>query len=433
MKISAIKQKWGRNEFLRNSTKLLSGSIIAQIFPLVAMPFFTRIYSTEEIGVWTAYLTATIILTVIATLQYELAIPLVRKRSEAANLFLLSIIVSMLVSLIMLIFIYLFFDFIFEHLSQKHRVIGTWIYFLPLSSFLLGLFQSINYWLNREKKFGVISKIKISKSSSTHLVQYLLGVFGFTSTGLIGGMIFGQAFSALYAFKKGFWERMRIFKLLRLKKIVPLAIKYKEMPQFNTVLTLLNTLSNHLPILLLLKYHGFEVTALYGLSLRIISTPLGLVGHSVSQVFYQRAAEKHFKNEDLYSFLKQSYWKLFSFSIVPFALIALLAPIGFELYFGSEWEIAGQYTRVLIPFLFLLFINSSVSSIITILKLQKFFVIYNVFLLIARFLAIYAGYYLYKSAYMSILFFSAVGVLNNIFVMIFCLTAAKKRKMGRNE
>jgi hypothetical protein len=59
--------------------------------------------------------------------------------------------------------------------------------------------------------------------------------------------------------------------------------------------------------------------------------------------------------------------------------------------------------------------NSPVSYIVTILGKQQQMVIYDASLLIMRIAALIAGYMIYRDAYYSVLFYSIVGFVFNLF------------------
>ena len=425
MKLKRLR-KLLKNEFFRNFLTLFTGSSIAQAIPFIITPFLTRLFPNEIFGIFFVYSSTIMILSILSTLQYELAIVLPKKEKDAANLLALSLITTFIVSLITLIIIILLFDSITIMLGSTQ--IGKWLYFIPLSIFFTGIFQSCSYWNNRKKNYKLISYGKITKSFSSGTVQLTGGYLGFLKIGLIPGLIFGQFISAFYILIRTFKNYKYFYKIISLKNIIFVAKKYKDIPLFNTLISLLNTLSNHLPIFLLTKYYGLRFASFYGLSNRIINTPMGLIGQSVGQVFYQKASEIYNNKQNFYDYIKKTYWRLFKVAIIPFVVIAIIAPYLFEYLFGSEWVIAGKFTQILIPWLFIGFLNSPISYIITILNKQKKFLLYDILLLIFRFLSLYLGYKIYNDAFISILFYSLTGLCFNIFLIFYFLTISKKTK-----
>ena len=189
-----------KNEFYRNVATLLSGSAIAQAIPILIMPILTRIYPTEIFGIFFIYSSIILVLTIISTLEYELAIVLPEKDEDAINVFVLSIMVSFIISLFILAGILLFFDSITQLLGDKN--IGRWLYFIPLSVLLVGIYQAFNFWNNRKKRYKIISYSRISKTTTSGSVQLSSGLTGFTGIGLITGLISGQFVAVVYIYFK---------------------------------------------------------------------------------------------------------------------------------------------------------------------------------------------------------------------------------------
>jgi O-antigen/teichoic acid export membrane protein len=175
----------------------MTGTTIAQALPIAAAPILTRIYTPEEFGVFAFYFAVVSILAVMATGRYELAIVLPRRKSHAFQLVALSSLISLLISLFFVLIIWLFQDKINNLLGKPE--LSSWLYFIPLSIFLTGLYQSFYYWFNREKNYNVMAKSRVVQSG---MMVTSLVIFGWFSKvagmGLVIGQVIGQVFSVLF-------------------------------------------------------------------------------------------------------------------------------------------------------------------------------------------------------------------------------------------
>jgi len=410
----AFKKDTYKNVFI-----LFSGFSIAQAIPLLATLVLTRVFTKDQFGIFFIYSSLCMILSTFITLKLELAIVLPNKKDEGKVLFITSLLTSFIFSGIVYLVILFFYDPITNILGDKN--IGKLLYILPLSLLFLGIVQSCSYWLNRNNKFKEISVINVSKSLTSSIVQISLGLFSFLKFGLIIGLISGQFISAIYGIYCSFKEKIIDTKNTSIKRIFDLVSRYKKIPIYNTSIAVSNTLSNHLPIFLLTSFYSLEMTALYGLAHRIIATPLGLVSQSVGQVLYNEASQRYNKGINLRSLIISTYKKLAKLAIIPSIIIMAFAPFIFGLLFGQEWKLAGTFTQLLIPWLFLMFLNSPMTYIITILNKQNQLLIYDILLLIFRFIALFVGYKYFGSITYSIILFSLAGVLFNIFLMFYIL------------
>jgi len=419
-----IRERIQKSEFLKHFLMLFSGSLTAHLIPIIIIPVLTRLFSAEIFGIYFVYSAMVMVLSTLSTMQYELAIVLPQEDDEALVLLLISFIMAILISSLTALLIFIFYDLVTSILGEK--AVGYWIYLLPVSIFLVGTAQALGYWANRQKDYSTMSKGRIMKAVGTSAVQFGTGISQMQPLGLIPGLILGQFTAAAY-FVFNFRNIIRkAFQHLSLKKILHVAITHRNLPLFNTLIGLLNKFSNHLPIFMLTRYFGLSAASYYGISHRIVNMPMGLFGQAIGQVFYQRATESYNRKESIYTLVRQMYINLFRIALIPYAGLAVFAPFLFKYVLGAEWEISGYFTRILIPWLFIMFLNSPLTYVITILRKQVNMVFYDVFLLTFRFLALYAGFKLFNDIFITLGLYSVVGFVFNLILMFYILYISKR-------
>lgn len=416
-----------KHDIYKNIFILFSGSTLAQVIPLLATILLTRIFGKEQFGIYFIYSSLCMVFSMLISLKLEMAIILPSKSSEGKILFFSSLIISLILSTILFIIILLFYEPLNTLLGDKS--IGNLLYFLPFSLLLLGVIQSSSFWLNRNNYFKAISLIKVIKSTTSSILQIILGLFTVIKSGLVFGLVAGQLVSTIYALSNSFKNKLIISEKYKFEKALKLIKKYKDVPIFNTSIAISNTLSNHLPILLLTVFYSIEMTAYYGLAHRVIATPMGLISQSVGQVLYNESTKRFNAGENLKKLIVSTYKKLFKLSIIPFIILFFLGPIIFSFLFGNEWKIAGTFTQILIPWLLLMFLNSPMTYVLTVLNKQKQLFVYDLFLLIFRFLALFLGYYIFNNVLYSVSFFSLVGFTFNLFLLFFILKISNTQKI----
>ena len=416
-----------KKEFVKNVLTLITGSAISQIVIYASILLLTRLFSTELFGIYILFSSVTLILKPLATLQYEFAIVLPKKNEDAINLLGFSIIVLCCYCLILLLII----DIYNESIAKFFNIIelSNFIYLLPLSVFLFGCVSVFDYWNNRTNKFKNISQGLIVKSSVMSATQIATGFSSLKSFGLIPGMLLGQFFQLLFLVKVSAKLMITLRKEISLKKMFLLAKKYKDIPIFNTIINLTNNLSNELPVLLITKYFGLENSGIYGLAIKFTRAPIGVFQQSVSQVFFNKASKVYNNEGNMHALVIKTAKHLLLISM--FIFVPLFA-ISFylDILFGENWSDVGLYSRILIPWLFFAFLSNPITSLIMILNKQKTIIFYDIFLLIFRFLALFLGYYFYKNIVISLMLFSAVGVLFNILIFIYLLKTSKENKIA---
>ncbi len=422
MSIYSYFNKYKNNQFFKNFLTLFTGSVVAQGILFLSILILTRLFDEEAFGIYALYASSVFLLKTLATLCYELAIVLPKRDKDAINLFAFSLIIVFLFSLFLLGVIVIFHDNIIAVL--KIEEISYFIYFVPLSVFFLGNISALDYWNNRTDLFKNISIGNVSKSATMSATQLITGFSSFKTIGLVPGMIVGQFVNMVVIAKLAYKRLQKDAKHISLKRMLFLAKKYRDIPLFNTVLTFANRLSTELPVLLITHYFGIGTAGVYGLAVRVSKTPPGMIGQSISQVFFNKASKVYNADGNLFELLKKTYKKLFITALVIFIPL-LFVSYFLDVVFGKNWTEVGLYVRIIIPWLFMGFLNSPVSYIVSILNKQKSILIYDILVLTSRFLAFYLGYTIYNDVIMSLLFFSGVGVFFNLVILVYFLKIAK--------
>ncbi|OED64574.1 hypothetical protein A143_09670 [Vibrio splendidus ZS-139] len=394
--LNTIKKKLSGSEFYRNVFLLARGTTIAQALPILISPILTRIYGPEDFGILAIYVALMSILGVISTGRYELSIMLPKSNAEAIQLVWLTILTSFIISILILILIILGFEDLSQHVNfpEEYQYL---IYFIPLSVFILGICQSITTLLNRNKKYKEMSLTKVISNSSSGFTQISgSGLNGGLLIGYISGQISGLLY-LLFVFKKVCYSDLDLkSNKLRpnLRTMSKLAYKYRVFPQVNAISSLLNTSSVQLVPLLLTAFFSSVTTGFYSLSQRILQMPMSLLGSSIALVYFQKANELSSNKEKLKALTLSINKKLLVIGIIPISLTLLLGDYLFELVFGEEWKVAGEYAQYLAPWIYLVFVSSPLSHLLTVLGKQKELLIFNTFLFFTRIGWLLFAYYL---------------------------------------
>ena len=411
-----------KKEFVKNVLTLITGSAISQIVVYASILILARLFSTELFGVYFLFTSSILLLKPIISLQLDLAIVLPKKDEEAINIFALTTVVIFILSLLLFLIILFFKDAILTFFEIEK--LTYFIYLLPLSTFFYGFISTLNYWNNRTKSFKNIAKGNISKSSILSLSQIATGASKLNSIGLIPGMILGQITQVILLLKVSFSSLNKLKKEISFIKMILLAKKYKDIPKFNTLISFLNTLSNEIPVLMITKYFGLANAGIYGLAIKVGRAPSGIVQDSVSQVFFNKATEIYNQDKNLTKIITKTGKNLLKIGLLIFVPLFIIS-FYLDIVFGKDWQQVGLYLRVLIPWLFIMFLSSPLTSLIVILNKQKTILFYDIFLLTFRFLAFYLGYYIYNDILISLIFFSAIGVVFNIFIIAYFFKVSK--------
>ncbi|GAA3706771.1 lipopolysaccharide biosynthesis protein [Oceanisphaera sediminis] len=356
-----------KSEFSRNVLTLMTGTAVAQAIPIAISPILTRIYSPEDFGVLGLFVAITAVFASIANGRYELAIMLPRKDSEAINLVVLGFAICTTISMILLLVVVFSNEKIKESLGNES--IGFWLYFVPLSVFLSGCFNVLNYYNVRRKHYKDLRNAAIAKSFVTASVQLSVGFFKSGAAGLIGGQIFSQLVANTRLIKN--IGKDDLSRSLCKRKVIVLAKRYRDFPKFTLWAGLANTLSQNINNVLISSYYGLSTLGHYSFTERMLGMPASLIGNAVGQVFFQQASKEYQQTGRAYNSFISATKKLVIISLPVYFVLYFFVEDLFHYVFGPDWRVAGTYAKIMIPFFMIKFVVSPLTVMNQINKKNK--------------------------------------------------------------
>ena len=400
----------------------MTGTTIAQAIPVAATPILTRIYTPEDLGMLALFLAITSIFGTIVSGRYELAIMLPSKNDDAINILTLGLIITLFISFVIFVLIFILINY-FPNLEYNNKF-GLWLYFIPLSTLLIGIWNLLNYYNLRKKNYSDLKNTQIIKSTILIIISVCVGIIKSGVNVLISAEIISRLLANINLSKNIARDKFLLNKISK-KKIKILSIKYKKFPKFDLMSALTNTASIQIPYLLIDFFFNTVVVGFFSLSHRFISMPVSLIGSSIGKVFFQQSSLIK-KNEKKINILTlTTYKKLFKIGLIPFAILAGYGDYIFSFLFGSEWIIAGLYAQLLSVWIFFVFITSPISTLCLTLEKQKEGMIFNFCLLITRALSLIFSAIFFNDIYITILIFAVVSAALWMFWFFYLINLVK--------
>ena len=410
-----LKKLKPKSEFSRNVLTLMTGTTIAQAIPIAISPILTRIYTPEDFGVFALYMSVASIVSVIATGRYELAIMLPKKDEDAVNIVALSIIISFFVSFISFLIVFIFNAQITNLLGNQE--ISNWLYFIPITVLLTGIYQTFNYWLNRKKEYKRLSTSRVVQGATTATTNLGMGFNGFGSSGLILGNILGQGVATAILGKLIWKEDSYRLNEIKKLKIFVMGRRYVKFPKYDVLASLSNVSSHQITHILFNTIFNSTIAGYYYFTQRLLGLPITFISSVIADVFRQTATLEYQLHNNAKQIYISTFKKLFILSFFPSLFLFFYAVDLFVFIFGDMWKIAGEYTQILVPMLFLRFISSPLSFMLYIGGKQHMNLLGNglfLFLTLASFYfshspleTIYFLSYAYSCIYIVYLYISA--------------------------
>lgn len=371
MKISgSIRRFLPKSAFAKSVSILVGGTAAGQAITVLASPLLTRIYTPEEFGTLAVFTSFLSIVAVIASLRYELALPLPEEDETAANVLALSLSIVAANALLIGVLVWLFGDKLVNMVNAPQ--LHSYLWLLPLGIIGAGFYQVLSFWAVRKKAFNRIAQTKLSQSMGQVSTQVGLGLTVSGPVGLLLGQVIGQAVGSTTLATLAWRNDGQSLKAVNPSEMLRVASRYKRFPLLSSGAAWLNALGLQLPVLLLSGFYGSQTTGWFLLAQRVLGTPLDLLGRSVAQVYFGESA--HLAQQHNSKGLIQLFKKLVKYQLliglVIVVPVAIAAPWVLPIIFGAQWYEAGLYLTILAPMLLVQFVSSPLGGILDVLERQ---------------------------------------------------------------
>ena len=312
------------------------------------------------------------------------------KDEDAIYISALGFIISSFISFILLILVFFFNDYFVNIIGNEE--IGFWLYFVPITVFLIGLWNVLNYFNNRKKNYKDLRNATILKSIVLASINLSVGLVKNGVTGLISGEILSKISANTRLLKNIIKDEFLISKITK-TKIKSMAKKYKNFPIISLPSSFFTALHPNLFSILLSSLYNVTLLGHYYMVQRVLGLPATLMGVSIGQVFFQSAVKEKEKTGKARIIFKSTVKKLFIIALPFFVWLFFVVEHLFAFVFGETWRIAGTYSQILIPLFFIKLLSSPVSMINTVFEKQIYGLYISIILLVSNIGIIIGSYY----------------------------------------
>jgi O-antigen/teichoic acid export membrane protein len=383
-----IIEKLNKSVFAKNVLLIGGGVVFAQSIQLIFSPILTRLYTPEQFGVLSIYLSLISVMTNICTLKYEMAILIPKQKKSAIALTYISFII-LLISCMVMILVLGISQNIINNIFGNQYLHGL-SFAIPLGTFLVGTYQILSYFAVREQQYSILAKTKINQSFTQVIFQLLMGFFYLKPLSLVAGDIAGRI-GGIWSLFNLLRKEMRKTKIsfLSIKRLI---IRFRHYPLFTSVSSFINSLGVQLPSLLFTIIYGVNIGGYFSLVQRVLGVPISVISQSVSQVYLGELTsylKSEGKNKNIKSLFVSTALKLFSLGVIPSLILIVFGPDLFGVFFGAHWRTAGEFIRPLSLMFLVQFVVLPLSQTLIILERQKIQLIWD----ISRFIIVCSGFY----------------------------------------
>lgn len=405
-----------QSAFAKNVITLMTGTSIAQAIPIAITPILSRLYTPEDFGVFAFYMAIASIFSVLVTGRYELAIILPEKDSDAINIVALSILLSCFLSA--LIFLIVIFFNAEITLLLKTPSVSSWLYFIPASTLLMGVYQSLNYWSNRKGHYRRMALSRMAQSGSTVSGQLGAGYLGLAGAGMVSGQLLGQVVSTTLLGRSIYKEDKQHLNYISRKNIISLSRRYSNFPKYLVLGQLANVASSQMPLLLLSTFFGPAIAGFYSLSEKTLLAPMTLVGGAIGDVFRSEAALSYKKNGNCRALFLKTVCRLALFATIPVLPVYFFGPWLFSFVFGEQWRASGEIASIVSIMVFFQAVSSPLSQTVLLAGMQAIDLAWQIARLVFSLGSFFLGYMVFNDYKLAIIFhvfsFSVLYVIHSL-------------------
>ncbi|HGN7116336.1 TPA: type 8 capsular polysaccharide synthesis protein Cap8K [Staphylococcus aureus] len=348
------------NKFIGDSFLMILSSGIAQVILIITTPIITRLYSPTEFGEFTIFSNIAMILIPIINARYDLLIVNTKNDRSANILSQISFLISLLILLILIpifaISAWLYPNFILDFI------------FIIIMLFLVSLTNIFTNYLNKERKYKVLSLINVFRAGSMALLQIIFGLLALGSLGLI----IGFSLSYIAGITLGYKTFKKHFNIVRDKEETKaLFLENKNQLVYSTPSILLNSLSFSVVVFFIgILYTNTEV-GIYGMAIRVLGIPVTIISLGLSKIFMQQANDYYIEYGNFRNLLLKFSSILVIVSIIPYVPLYLFSEELVNILLGHSWVDAITVIKIVIPLFVIRLIVSTVSLSVIVLQKQQ--------------------------------------------------------------
>ena len=333
------------SEVVRNFAKLFSASVLAQAVGVLVYPVLARMYTPADFGLLSLFLSLSGICGVVATAEYQNAIPLPADDKMAAAVMHGG--GALLLAFSLLLCCALPFSGALAELLGSAEL-ARYLWLVPVFVFVSGLWQLLNYWFTRQKRFNAVSGYQVGQTLTSAVLKMLFGARG-VGGGLIIGTVAAPAVAVATTVAVTFRKSLRQVMRFDLELMRHALREYSLFPKFSLPKSLVNIVNCNIAVLLISPYFGLSEAGEWGMAMTLGFTPLGLILNSVYQVLFPRCAQYVQQGK---AFLRQYRRSLLLTACVvmpSFLLLYWILPWLVDLLLGSGWDETARIIRYLLP------------------------------------------------------------------------------------
>lgn len=295
---SQVSAVWGRlvgsrTSFARDTVISFAGAILARVITLASLPLVTRVYDPGALGAWAIILTLSTFVVPLATMRYDVALVIAPTRRLAASLVVVMAACTAVTACVIAVTITLAPASFLEAISGLGGDDQKLLAFVPLVLVALALQASVQAWLVREHRFGLVSLVQLGQATFTAVATLALPVFaGANAVTATAAATLGLALATTIAvsacltdvIKRSRWRPVETARLA--------AIRFKVYPTYFMPYSLSAGLVERVVQVVLASAYSIGALGAFYVARQLVMAPATLLAGSLRQVLFAHSARE---------------------------------------------------------------------------------------------------------------------------------------------
>lgn len=388
--------------FLRKLFTLASGTVVGQLLVVASSPLLTRLYTPAEFGQFAVLAAVIAIAGIAACWRLEFAVLALPDDGEAAAVLRAALVAALAMTLATAVAVWRLGDWFVALVDAAP--LAPWLWLIPCAVLIWGLGGLGTYWALRHGAYGRNGLNRTLTLGAQAGGQVACGLLGAGSPGLVLGYLAG------YVVRLGHYlvlltaEDRRRLAAPAWRTVWRVARASWRYPVFSAPSSLLQTLCEMLPAIVIAALFGPATAGFYALAHRLMGLPVKLLGEAASHVFLGEG--RALTGLALRRFFLRTLGLFVGLGVLGMLPLLLFAPPLFALVFGEAWREAGVIVQLLVPLHFARFVAGPVSQLFVVLRRQDVYFFSSLLNGTAIAVSFTAGYLLALPGNVTILLFS---------------------------
>src|SRR5574337_278199 len=420
-------RRWLAEPVARKVATLASGTALAQLIGICAMPLVTRLYSPSEIGIISLFLSFFGLWSARLSLRYEYAIIISDDDAEIhliCGLALILVVIMSLAGLPLLWGLQSSNLFGFGLLPYWACLVCVPI-FIGFGSFLVYRAMALRAGLTRP-----IAGATIARAAANAGTRVSLGLLGGGIPALFLAELFGAGWGAL-----GLRRKVRAHygsapvKSHGFDALWRVARKYRKFGLLETPSTWVDLLAITLPAPMIASLYGPAAAGWFALAYTAVSLPNNQIGGAVGDVFQVELADAVTRNDRqaARTMFFRFFGRLSVIGLMPLIAIELLARPLVPWLFGAGWEAAGNVAMIVAPWVYCALVASPLGRVLSVLQIQEYKMLFDVTALLLLLTAYWFARSVSPDFLTTVAWISAARAISYVFYLVLILLIFRRR------